>query len=217
MHPVVGLLLCIPYNLIISQIITGRWGPAVGTLLLAPPNVNSMPANLGVVPPVFETENLVLSQCPEFYAEGTLIFSQAIYLRLFWLGISFENFTKQYLKLHWWLTINSMWIWMVIPHHLDTASYDLLISVTSVAVNSLPSLALDHIIFPQRTKKSNQSPAKPLNSMAELDNTFDKKFVLSYPSQAPPTSSSSPWLTVEESLINLDCYLTWCCPPFQDY
>ncbi|KAJ9059646.1 hypothetical protein DSO57_1039371, partial [Entomophthora muscae] len=41
MHPVVGLLRYIPYNLILSQIITGRWGPEVGTSLSAPPNVNS--------------------------------------------------------------------------------------------------------------------------------------------------------------------------------
>ncbi|KAJ9049953.1 hypothetical protein DSO57_1019284 [Entomophthora muscae] len=89
-----------------------------------------MPTNLGVVPPVFENENLVVSQCPEFYSEDTLMLLQAIYLGLFWLGISFGNFTKQYLKPHWWLTINSMWIWVLIPHHLETASYYLAISVT---------------------------------------------------------------------------------------
>ncbi|KAJ9053427.1 hypothetical protein DSO57_1024276, partial [Entomophthora muscae] len=138
MHPVVGLLCCIPYNLIISQIITGRWSPAIGTLLLAPPNVNSMSTNLRVVPPVFEAENLIVSQCPEFYSEEILMLSQAIYLGLFWLGliillnpsISFGNFTKQYLKLCWWLIINSMWIWVVIPHNLETASYYPAISVT---------------------------------------------------------------------------------------
>ncbi|KAJ9090418.1 hypothetical protein DSO57_1002729 [Entomophthora muscae] len=119
MHSAVGLLRYISYNLILSQIITGRWGPAVGTLLLAPPNVNFMPVNLGVVPPVFETENCVASQCPEFYSEDTLMLSQTIYLGLLWLGlivllnpsISMGNFTKQYLKPHWWLIINSMWIW----------------------------------------------------------------------------------------------------------
>ncbi|KAJ9065682.1 hypothetical protein DSO57_1017088 [Entomophthora muscae] len=121
MHPVVGLLRYIPYNLILSQIITGRWGPAVGNLLSTPPNVHSVPANLGVVPPVFKTENLVVSRCPEFYSEDTLMLSQAIYLWL--LFISFGNFTKRYLKLCWWLIINSMWIWVVIPHHLETASY----------------------------------------------------------------------------------------------
>ncbi|KAJ9077747.1 hypothetical protein DSO57_1013819 [Entomophthora muscae] len=38
MHPVVVLLRYIPYNLILSKIIMGRWGPAVSTLLLPPPN-----------------------------------------------------------------------------------------------------------------------------------------------------------------------------------
>ncbi|KAJ9075247.1 hypothetical protein DSO57_1037867 [Entomophthora muscae] len=120
MHPVVGLLRYIPYNLILSRIITGRWGPAFGTLSLTPLNVNPMPTNLGVVPSVFKTENLVVSQCPEFYSEDSLMLSQAIYLGLLWLGliillnpsISFGNFTKQYLKLCWWLIINSMWIRM---------------------------------------------------------------------------------------------------------
>ncbi|KAJ9068016.1 hypothetical protein DSO57_1033020 [Entomophthora muscae] len=32
-----------------------------------------MPANLGVIPPTIETEILVLTLCPEFYAEDTLI------------------------------------------------------------------------------------------------------------------------------------------------
>ncbi|KAJ9080345.1 hypothetical protein DSO57_1026051 [Entomophthora muscae] len=88
MHPIIGLLHYISYNLILSQIITGRWGPVVGTLLSAPPNVNFMPANLGVVPPVFETENCVASQCPEFYSEDTLMLSKAIYLGLLWLGLT---------------------------------------------------------------------------------------------------------------------------------
>ncbi|KAJ9073502.1 hypothetical protein DSO57_1015832, partial [Entomophthora muscae] len=44
--------------------------------------------------------------------------------------ISFGNFTKQYLKLHWWLIINSMWTWWVIPHHMEIASYYPVISVT---------------------------------------------------------------------------------------
>ncbi|KAJ9055428.1 hypothetical protein DSO57_1003925 [Entomophthora muscae] len=45
-----------------------------------------MPANLGTIPPTVKTKTLVLSQCPEFYAEDTLILLQAIYLGLFWLG-----------------------------------------------------------------------------------------------------------------------------------
>ncbi|KAJ9053203.1 hypothetical protein DSO57_1026509 [Entomophthora muscae] len=106
--------------------------------VVASTNVNSMPVDLGAVSSTVEAETLVLSQCPEFYAEDTLILLQAIYSRLFWLGliillnpsISFGNFTKQYLKPCWWLIINSMWIWWVIPHHMETASYYPLISVT---------------------------------------------------------------------------------------
>ncbi|KAJ9071701.1 hypothetical protein DSO57_1037089 [Entomophthora muscae] len=129
MHPVVGLLCYISYNLILSQVITKRWGPAVGTLLLSPPNVNPMPKNLGVFPTVSEPETLAPSQCPKFYAEDILILSQAIYLGLFWLGLIIL-LNPNYLKLRWWLIINSMWTWVVILHHMETASYYLIISVT---------------------------------------------------------------------------------------
>ncbi|KAJ9066170.1 hypothetical protein DSO57_1012159 [Entomophthora muscae] len=120
MHPVIGLLQYILYNLILNQIISGRWGPATGTLLLVPPNVNFMPSNFAAPPPILETENCVNSQCPEFYAEYALMLSQVIYLGLLWLGLIFllnpgvtiRNFAKKYLKLRWWLTINSMWIWV---------------------------------------------------------------------------------------------------------
>ncbi|KAJ9090493.1 hypothetical protein DSO57_1001951 [Entomophthora muscae] len=87
MHPVIELLRYILYNLILNQIISGRWGPATGTLLLVPPNVNFMPANFAAPPPILENENCVNSQCPEFYAEDTLMLSQVIYLGLLWLGL----------------------------------------------------------------------------------------------------------------------------------
>ncbi|KAJ9053124.1 hypothetical protein DSO57_1027382 [Entomophthora muscae] len=138
MHPVLGLLRYIPYNLILNRIISGRWGPASGTLLSAPQNVNFMPADFVAPPPILENENCVTSQCPEFYAEDALMLSQVIYLGLLWLGsivllnpgVSIGNFTKRYLNMCWWLIINSMWIWVVIPHHLETASYYPVISVT---------------------------------------------------------------------------------------
>ena len=65
--------------------------------------------------------------------------SQVVYLGLLWLGlivllnpgVSIGNLTKRYLKPRWWLIINSMWIWVVIPHHLETALYYSTISVTS--------------------------------------------------------------------------------------
>ncbi|KAJ9048565.1 hypothetical protein DSO57_1033835 [Entomophthora muscae] len=116
----------------------GRWGPASGTSLLVLQNVNFMPANFVAPPPILENENCVTSQCPEFYAEDALMLSQVLYLGLLWLGlivllnpgVSIGNFTKRYLKPLWWLIINSMWIWVVIPHHLETASYYPVISVT---------------------------------------------------------------------------------------
>ncbi|KAJ9085747.1 hypothetical protein DSO57_1010976 [Entomophthora muscae] len=125
MHSVLGLLQYIPYNLILNRIISGRWGPASGTLLLAPQNVNFMPANFLAPPSIPEDENWVTSQCPEFYAEDALMLSQVIYLGLLWLGlivllnpgVKIEKFTKKYLKPHWWLIINSIWIW-VKRHHI---------------------------------------------------------------------------------------------------
>ncbi|KAJ9069548.1 hypothetical protein DSO57_1017522 [Entomophthora muscae] len=97
-----------------------------------------MPVNLRAVPTPVKAETHVPSQRPGFYAEDTLILSQAIYLGLFWLGliillspsISFQSFPKQYLKQRWWLIINSTWIWWVIPHHTETASYYPVISFT---------------------------------------------------------------------------------------
>ncbi|KAJ9050271.1 hypothetical protein DSO57_1016070 [Entomophthora muscae] len=82
--------------------------------------------------------------------------SQAIYLGLFWLeliillnpSISFGNFTKQYLKLRWWLIINSIWIWVIIPHHLETASYYPRISVTTTPLNTAD-------YYPQSQQKLN--------------------------------------------------------------
>ncbi|KAJ9083230.1 hypothetical protein DSO57_1036737 [Entomophthora muscae] len=100
-------------------------GPASGTLLLAPQNVNFMPANFVAPPSIPEDENWVTSQCPEFCTEDALIISQVIYLGLLWLGlivllnpgVIIEKFTKKYLKPRWWLIINSMWIW-VKQHHI---------------------------------------------------------------------------------------------------
>ncbi|KAJ9066423.1 hypothetical protein DSO57_1009667 [Entomophthora muscae] len=120
MHHVIRLLQYIPYNLILNQIISERWGPATGTLLSVPPNVNFMPANFAAPPPILENENCVHSQCPEFYAKDALMLSQVIYLGLLWLGlivllnprVTIGNFTKKYLKPRWWLIINSMWIWV---------------------------------------------------------------------------------------------------------
>ncbi|KAJ9077569.1 hypothetical protein DSO57_1015582 [Entomophthora muscae] len=151
MHPVLGLLQYIPYNLILNRIISGRWGPSLGTLAAAPQNVNFMPANFVAPLSIPEDENWVTSQCPEFYAEDALMLSQVIYLGLLWLGlivllnpgVTIGKFTKKYLKPRWWLIINSMWIWVVIPHHLETASYYPVIFVT--LLNSSTSEFLEEV------------------------------------------------------------------------
>ncbi|KAJ9088441.1 hypothetical protein DSO57_1023134 [Entomophthora muscae] len=83
-----------------------------------------MPANFVAPLSIPEDENWVTSQCPEFYAEDALMLSQVIYLGLLWLGlivllnpgVTIGKFTKKYLKPHWWLIINSMWIWK--RHHI---------------------------------------------------------------------------------------------------
>ncbi|KAJ9071065.1 hypothetical protein DSO57_1000741 [Entomophthora muscae] len=119
----------------------GKGGPASGTLFLAPPNVNFMPANFVAPPLILETTNGIPSQCPEFYTEDALMLSQVIYLGLLWFGllvllnpgVTIGNSTKKYLKPQWWLIINSIWIWVIIPHHLETASYYPVISVTVVS------------------------------------------------------------------------------------
>ncbi|KAJ9049288.1 hypothetical protein DSO57_1026169 [Entomophthora muscae] len=128
MHPVIELLRYILYNMILNQIISGRWGPATGTLLLVPPNVNFIPANFAAPLPILENENYVNSQCPKFYAEDESMLSKVIYLGLLWLGlivllnsgVTIRNFTKKYLKLRWWLIINSMWIWVGWNKHIKS-------------------------------------------------------------------------------------------------
>ncbi|KAJ9052769.1 hypothetical protein DSO57_1030918 [Entomophthora muscae] len=76
-------------------------------------------------------------------------------------------------------------------------------------VKSLPPLALDRTIFPHRTKKSAQKPAKPLNSLEDSAHTIDERFVLAYPSQVVNNGSLDSVPTWEESLINLDYLLAW--------
>ncbi|KAJ9064987.1 hypothetical protein DSO57_1024637 [Entomophthora muscae] len=57
------------------------------------------------------------------------------------------------------------------------------LSIENQIVKSLPPLALDKTIFPRRTKKSAQKPAKPLNYLEDSAHTVDERFVLVYPSQ----------------------------------
>ncbi|KAJ9054105.1 hypothetical protein DSO57_1018081 [Entomophthora muscae] len=62
--------------------------------------------------------------------------------------------------------------------------------------------------FYLRTKKSPKIPTKPLNLLGDLAHTVDKIFVLVYPAD-PLALIALLW---EETLINLDYLLEWCCP-----
>lgn len=72
-----------------------------------------------------------------------------------------------------------------------------------VAVNLLPPLALDHTIFPRRTRKGPKISAKLLNSLGDLAHTVDERFVLAYPADTLPLVAP-PW---EKMLVNLDYLL----------
>ncbi|KAJ9069257.1 hypothetical protein DSO57_1020344 [Entomophthora muscae] len=76
-----------------------------------------------------------------------------------------------------------------------------------LCVNSLPPLALDHSIFPRCTKKGPKTPAKPLHLLNDLAHAVDERFVLAYPVESLPLVAPS-W---EETLVNLDYLLAWCC------
>ncbi|KAJ9079009.1 hypothetical protein DSO57_1001222 [Entomophthora muscae] len=77
-----------------------------------------------------------------------------------------------------------------------------------VLVNSLTPLVLDQTVFPHHTKKGSKITAKSLNSLGDLAHTVDERFVLAYPAD-PPALVVPAW---EETLINLDYLLAWCCP-----
>ncbi|KAJ9056273.1 hypothetical protein DSO57_1034918 [Entomophthora muscae] len=78
----------------------------------------------------------------------------------------------------------------------------------ATTVNSLPPLALDCKIFPRCTKEGPKMPANPLHSLEDLAHTVDERFVLAYPVDSLPLVAPS-W---EETLVNLDYLLAWCCP-----
>ncbi|KAJ9076133.1 hypothetical protein DSO57_1029181 [Entomophthora muscae] len=94
-------------------------------------------------------------------------------------------------------------------YEAPTLSLDMIQLNISGAVKSLSPLALDRTIFPCRTKKSDQKPAKPLNSLEDLAHTINERFVLAYPSQVVNNGALDSAPTWEESLINLDYFLAW--------
>ncbi|KAJ9088487.1 hypothetical protein DSO57_1022598 [Entomophthora muscae] len=74
-----------------------------------------------------------------------------------------------------------------------------------------PPLALDQDVFPRPSKKVACIQAKPLQNLEYLAHTVDERFVLDFLAEVPISPLESP-PTAEETLIQLDCLLSWCCP-----
>ncbi|KAJ9083653.1 hypothetical protein DSO57_1032597 [Entomophthora muscae] len=73
-----------------------------------------------------------------------------------------------------------------------------------------PPLALDWDVFPRPSKKVAHVQAKPLQNLEDLARTVDEHFVLALLVEVPISPLDSP-PTAEETLIQLDCLLSWCC------
>ncbi|KAJ9053035.1 hypothetical protein DSO57_1028132 [Entomophthora muscae] len=63
----------------------------------------------------------------------------------------------------------------------------------------------------QTIKKVARVQAKPLQNLEDLAHTVDELFVLAFLAEVPISPLDSP-PTAEETLIQLDCLLSWCCP-----
>ncbi|KAJ9085318.1 hypothetical protein DSO57_1015133 [Entomophthora muscae] len=72
-----------------------------------------------------------------------------------------------------------------------------------------PPLALDWDVFPRPSKKVARVQAKPLQNLEDLAHTVDERFVLAFPAEVLISPLESP-PTAEETLIRLDCLLSWC-------
>ncbi|KAJ9055666.1 hypothetical protein DSO57_1001644 [Entomophthora muscae] len=70
-------------------------------------------------------------------------------------------------------------------------------------------LALDQDVFPRPSKKVARMQAKPFQNLEDLAHTVDERFVLAFLAEVPISPLESP-LTAEETLIQLDCLLSWC-------
>ncbi|KAJ9065625.1 hypothetical protein DSO57_1017556 [Entomophthora muscae] len=62
----------------------------------------------------------------------------------------------------------------------------------------------------QTIKKVARVQAKPLQNLEDLAHTVDERFVLAFPAEVLISPLESP-PTTEETLIWLDCLLSWCC------
>ncbi|KAJ9083499.1 hypothetical protein DSO57_1034109 [Entomophthora muscae] len=74
-----------------------------------------------------------------------------------------------------------------------------------------PHLALNWDVFPRLSKKVARVQAKPLQNLEDLAQTVDEHFVLDFLAEVPILPLESP-PTAEETLIQLDCLLSWCFP-----
>ncbi|KAJ9058853.1 hypothetical protein DSO57_1008070 [Entomophthora muscae] len=99
-------------------------------------------------------------------------------------------------------------IWEYCPYLDMVGTMPNVVRYVMGSVNSLPPLALDRSIFPCCTKKGPKTPAKPLHLLNDLAHTVDERFVLAYSVESLPLVAPS-W---EETLVNLDYLLAWCCP-----
>ncbi|KAJ9084890.1 hypothetical protein DSO57_1019395 [Entomophthora muscae] len=73
-----------------------------------------------------------------------------------------------------------------------------------------PPLALDRDVFSRPSKKMARVQAKPLQNLEDLAHTVDGCFVLAFLAKVLISPLESP-PTAEETLIWLDCLLSWCC------
>ncbi|KAJ9084764.1 hypothetical protein DSO57_1020841 [Entomophthora muscae] len=63
----------------------------------------------------------------------------------------------------------------------------------------------------QTIKKVACVQEKPLQNLEDLAHTVDERFVLAFLAEVPISPLESPPIA-EETLIQLDCLLSWCCP-----
>ncbi|KAJ9077836.1 hypothetical protein DSO57_1012874 [Entomophthora muscae] len=74
-----------------------------------------------------------------------------------------------------------------------------------------PAISSGQGYISKTIKKVGRVQAKPLQNLEDLAHTVDERFVLAFTAKTPSTSLKF-LPTAEETLIQLDCLLSWCCP-----
>ena len=84
MHPILGVLRHLPYNLILNRILSGRWGSPSGALPSDPISVTEDAANPEICAFVVKIDSILdpISKCPELYSDDVVNLSQLIDLFL---------------------------------------------------------------------------------------------------------------------------------------